>query len=413
MYYLQCCAMQHAAGRRFSFALLVSLLFILLTGAIWAQSTSSITGVIRDSSNAVIPGAEVVVSSLATGSSRQAVSSETGTYRVTNLPPGAYTVSASMAGFKTTVAEVEVTVGEIARVELTLELGEITEQVIVDNAATPVDVEQGRVSSLVDERRIQDLPLNGRNVYQLMQLTPGAVNTEATVFEFGQSTNVNGGRTNMNGFWMDGITSTGLSGGTGLEEFTGAQPSLEAIQEFRIETLNFSAEFGNSAASIVNVVSKSGSNELHGSVYWFHRNDALDAREFFDEEKPPYRHNQFGFSLGGPIVKDKTFFFGSYEGTRIQTGESRVQAFESRAWSGYVARHGEPVASFLYANHPAPELDKVRTTVGQYLTENGRYIDEAPWWVPYIDSPDQASVDAFLSETFGSAPGDLSAEAPM
>ena len=166
-----------------------------------------------------------------------------------------------------------------------------------------------------------------------MQTAPGAVNTESTIDEPGQNTNVNGGRANMNGFWMDGISITALSGGTGAGDGPGMNPNLEMIQEFRIETLNFSAEYGSNVGSVVSVVTKSGSNAFHGSVYNFLRNDNLDAREFFDEEKPEFKQNQFGFSIGGPIAKDKTFFFGTYEGLRIRTGESQLATFESSAWA--------------------------------------------------------------------------------
>ncbi|MFQ5738943.1 MAG: TonB-dependent receptor domain-containing protein [Acidobacteriota bacterium] len=378
------------------------LVFAFFGGSLWAQSTSTITGAIMDATGAVIPGAEVTITNVATDEARTVVTTAAGRYRVSNLLPGDYEVKATLTGFKTAVGQVNVTVGQVAHVDLTLEVGAVSEVITVTDAATTVETEQGRVSGLVDRKRIEDLPLNGRNIYQLMQLTPGAVNTTSTIFEPGQNTNVNGGRANMNGFWMDGITSKGLSGGTGSGDGPGTQPNLEAIQEFRIETLNFSAEFGNSIGSIVNVVSKSGSNKFHGSVYDFLRNDNLDAREFFDSTKPGFVQNQFGFSLGGPIVKDKTFFFGTYEGARIRTGESSVATFESSAWGNYVTANGLPVAKFLYGNFPARPLESVSSSVGQYLVDFG-----------YIDTPDQASVDAFLGSTFGSAPGALSATAPM
>jgi hypothetical protein len=388
-----------------SITLLICTLFNL---SLLSQATAAITGFVKDPSGGLVPGTTIIVTSLATGSTRAVLASETGNYRITNLIPGRYEVAASIEGFKRSVTQVEVTVGQVVHVELALEIGSISQEVTVSNAAAAVELEQARVSSLVDHERILDLPLNGRNVYQLMQLTPGAVNTTSTVFEPGQNTNINGGRANMNGFWMDGITTRGLSGGTGYNfSVPGAQPNLEAIQEFRIETLNFSAEFGDSAASVVNVVSRSGSNDFHGSVYWFHRNDKLDAREFFDEERPPYRQNQFGFSLGGPLIKDKTFFFGSYEGTRIRTGESRTEVFESRAWADYAAAYGRPTSRYLYSSFKAPELDSFRTSVGGYLAGDN------PWRIPYIPSPDQASVDAFLGWTFGSMPGSISADAPM
>ncbi|MDA2937631.1 TonB-dependent receptor, partial [Acidobacteria bacterium AH-259-A15] len=369
---------------------------------LWAQGRSTIAGTIVDVTGGVVPGVEVTVTSVTTGDSRTVLTGDTGTYRVTNLIPGRYEVKASMVGFKTAVGEVTVTVLEVAHVQLTLEVGLVTEVVTVLEAATTVDVEKSTLSGMVDERRIADLPLNGRNIYQLMQTAPGAVNTESTITEPGQNTNVNGGRANMNGFWMDGITIKGLSGGTGAGDGPGMVPNLEGIQEFRIETLNFSAEFGNSVGSIVNVVTKSGGNAFHGSVFEFHRNDNVDAREIFDESIPEFKQNQFGFSLGGPIVEDKTFFFGSYEGTRIRTGESEVATFESPEWANFVKSFGAPVNQFLFTNMPAPTITTVSTTVGQYLSDFG-----------YIGSIDQASVDAFLGGTFGSPPGAIAAGAPM
>ncbi len=367
------------------------------------QGTGSISGRVLDESQAVIPGAEVTITSQGTQVSRTVITSDDGNFRVTNLVPGEYTIEASLTGFKKARGQVTVTVGETVHVNLVLEIGDVSETVEVTDVATTIEVEQGRVSSLVDKKRIAELPLNGRNVFQLMQLAPGAVNTESSIFEPGQDTNVNGGRANMNGFWLDGVTSKGLSGGTGAGDAPGTTPNLEAIQEFRIETLNFSAEYGNSVGSIVTVVSKSGTNQFHGSVYNYHRNDNLDAREFFDlEDAPEFKQNQFGASLGGPIVKDKTFFFASYEGTRIRTGESELATFESSAWANFMQSNGNPVAAFLFANYPAPPLSSVTSTVGQYLADFG-----------YITGPNQAEVDAFLGATYGSAPGALSATAPM
>ena len=367
------------------------------------QGTGGVSGRVLDESQAVIPGAEVTVTSQGRQVGRTVITSDAGNFRVTNLIPGEYTIEASLTGFKKARGQVSVTVGETVHVNLVLEIGDVSETVEVTDVASTIEMEQSAVSSLVDKKRIAELPLNGRNVFQLMQLAPGAVNSESTIFEPGQNTNVNGGRANMNGFWLDGVSSKGLSGGTGAGDAAGTTPNLEAIQEFRIETLNFSAEYGNSIGSIVSVVSKSGGNQFHGSVYEFHRNDNLDAREFFDQANAPeFKQNQFGFSLGGPLVKDSTFFFVSYEGTRIRTGESQLAVFESQAWGNYMAANGNNVASFLYANFPAPSLTTVNSNVGQYLVSNG-----------YITNPTQAEVDTFLGGSFGSAPGALSATAPM
>lgn len=382
--------------------LVLGVLALLVATSALAQGRAAIAGRIMDATGAVIPGAEVTATHLGTGDSRTILTGDAGNYRIDQVRPGHYEVKAALTGFKTATSQVTVTVGQVVRVDLTLEVGEVTEVVTVTDAATTVDTEQGRVSGLVDEQRILEMPLNGRNIYQLMQLTPGAVNTDATISEPGQNTNINGGRANMNGFWMDGVTTKGLSGGTGAGDAAGTTPNLEAIQEFRVETLNFSAEFGNSVGSIVNVVSKQGTNEFHGSVFEFHRNDNLDAREFFDSRKPNFIQNQFGAAVGGPIVKNSTFFFGSYEGARIRTGESSVNLIESSQWGSYVASNGLPVARFLYSSYGLNRPLTNTTSVGEYLSSFG-----------YTADASQAEVDAFLSATFGSAPGAISAAAPM
>ncbi|HEY2934208.1 MAG TPA: TonB-dependent receptor [Acidobacteriota bacterium] len=367
---------------------------------IWAQGNSTIIGTIKDPSGAVIPGAEVSVTNVATGVSRTTVTGDDGLFRVTNLIPGKYTVKATLTGFKTALSEeLALSVGQTAHVELKLEVGDVTQSVTVTGAAAAVDVEQGRVSSLVSEQQIKDLPLNGRNIYQLMQTAPGVINTTSTVTEPGEGVNVNGGRANFNGFWLNGVSNKGLSGGTNLT------PSVDSVQEFRIETLNFSAEYGDSSGSIVTVVSKNGTNKLDGSVYWFHRNDNLDAREFFDKEKPEFKRNQYGFTVGGPIRKNQTFFFGSFEGDKIRTGQSSLEVFESSAWGSYVQRAApNSVAAFLYKNYPGRAFkdSEVLMSVGAYLVDRG-----------YINTPSQANVDAFLRSSFGTAPGTLSATAPM
>ncbi len=236
----------------------------LHASASWAQVTSGeITGTVMDATKAVVPGVEVIATNVATGVSRNGLSEVNGLYRIPFLQPGSYNLKASLDGFKTAAYDgITVTVGEIVHVDVILEVGNISETVTISGEATTVDVEQGRVSTLVDGKRILDMPLNGRNVYDLMQLAPGAVNTNATVYEVGtglynlSTTSINGGRVSSNGFWLDGVTNKGLSGGTNLT------PGVDSIQEFRMESINFSAEFGDSAGSVVNVVSKSGTNSL-------------------------------------------------------------------------------------------------------------------------------------------------------
>jgi len=403
------------ARRQIICILLASAMICLRSSASWAQVTSGeITGTVMDATKAVVPGVEVIATNVATGVSRNGLSEANGLYRIPFLQPGSYALKASLTGFKTAAYDgITVTVGEIVHVDVILAVGNISETVTISGQATTVDVEQGRVSTLVDGQRILDMPLNGRNIYDLMQLAPGAVNATATVsgeigtglFQ-GSMTSVNGGRVNFNGFWLDGVTNKGLDGGG-----ANLTPNIESIQEFRMESMNFSAEFGGSAGSVVNLVSKSGTNSFHGSAFEFLRNDALDAAGFFDaydpatgeKDKPEYKRNQFGASLGGPVRRNSTFFFGSWESLRLRTGGSSVQTFESVPWANYVQQYGAPVASFLYKNYPAPKpITTVTDTVGSYLANQG-----------WIAEPTQAEVDGFLMSTFGSPAGALAADAPM
>jgi len=389
-----------------SYFLLAGAIMLLGSALAWGQATSGeITGIVTDATKAVIPGVEVVATNTATGVSRNGLSEANGLYRITLLSPGPYTVKASMTGFKTALREgITVSVGQAVRVDLTLEVGNISETVTVSGEASPIETEQGRVSTLVDSKRILDMPLNGRNIYTLMTLAPGAVNSTATVTEPGaggsdntDTTSVNGGRINFNGFWLDGVTNKSLSGGSTFA------PTADSIQEFRMETMNFSAEFGDSSGSVVNVVSKSGTNSFHGTAYEFLRNDNADAREFFDSDKPEYKRNQFGASFGGPIKKNSTFFFATYEGLRQKTGNSTVHTFETPEWSSYVQQYGAPVAQFLYKSYPSgrPVTD-ITDTVGDYLANLGFTADAS-----------QAEVDSFLGSTFGSPAGALSATAGL
>ncbi len=385
---------------------------VLLTVAGWGQATSGeITGQVKDSTGAVIPGVEVIATNVDTGVARNALTESSGMYRIPLLNPGSYSVKASLTGFKTSLREgITVTVAQVVRVDLTLEVGSISETVTVSGEASLVNTEQGRVSDLVDSKQVVDMPLNGRNIYQLMQLAPGAVNA-TTITEPGAggatgtaSTSVNGGRVNFNGYWVDGITNKGLSGGT-----NGFAPSADTIQEFRMETLNFSAEFGDSAGSVVNVVSKSGTNNFHGTAYEFLRNDHLDAREFFDigpasenGGKPAFKQNQYGATFGGPIHKNTTFFFASFEGLNIRTGQSQSTAFQSSQWTNFVKQYGKPVAKFLYNSFPTPTPTNISSNVGGYLADQGLIPDSS-----------QASVDSYLSSNFGSPAGALLATDPM
>ena len=306
--------------------------FALGTSLLLGQTTTAIiSGTVVDETGGVLPGVEVSVTNVETGITRDSVSDDEGRYRVPQLPPGDYEVSGSLTGFQTIVRSgITLTVGRHAQVELALRVGEISERVTVTGEAALVETTTSAMSGLVDEQQIRDLPLNGRNFLQLTLLEPGVVHarsssTNSAVNGGGLKMSIHGARMDYNSFVMDGTTIQSINqqavGGA-----SGDAMGVETIQEFQVLTSNFSAEFGGAGGGIINVVTKSGTNEVHGSVFHFHRNDNLDATNFFvnqrNQEKPEFKRNQFGFTLGGPLVADRTFLFGGYEGLREGLGQS-------------------------------------------------------------------------------------------
>jgi hypothetical protein len=372
---------------------ILSLLGLVLTLALPATAqieSGTFTGTVADPSGAFIPGAVVTITNQATNIVNTFQTDASGVYRVGSLPPGLYAIKVEANGFKTVInRELELTVGVVQRVDFAMELGATVQTITVESSAPLVNTEEGRLSSLVGASEVSNLPLNGRNVYQLMQLAPGAVNVTGVMFESGANTVVNGVRENFNGFWLDGVANKGLSGGYVT------LPNQDIVREFRINTLNISAEFGNSAGSVTTIVTKSGTNDFHGTAYEYLRNQALDASEFFRNfygcelgvdpfchgpdqgngrgslDKNPLRFNQFGFTLGGPIRRDKTFFFGSYQGDRTRTFYPAVPlTLESPQWrQAITAALPNSVAALIYSNFPGPN-GFVLNTVDQYVADN-------------------------------------------
>jgi outer membrane receptor protein involved in Fe transport len=314
---------------------LVSAAAILITICVpaWAraQASGQINGAVTDASGGVLPGVTVEAVNAGTGAVRTAVTGADGLYTIPLLPPGNYTVKASLQGFRTSQREgVRVTVSETARVAFQLEVGQLTETITVSAEATLVETSNATHGIVIDERKVVDLPLNGRNFTQLGTLIPGVVAPpgglggqagDATPGGFGNATggfNVNGMRNQSNNFLMDGATNNDTFN-TGFV----LRPPPDAIEEFKILTHAFSAEYGRNAGSVVNVVTKSGSNTLAGSVWEFNRDKALQARNYFapqTQPKPELKQNQFGGAIGGPIMRNKLFGFGYYEGYRNDSG---------------------------------------------------------------------------------------------
>lgn len=305
-------------------AVVVALLLVICFAAQAQQGRASLFGTVTDPSGAGVPKTEVVVQNTATGQSLRSVTSGEGYYSVPALPIGEYTVSAEAPGFKKLVRSgVRLQVDQRAQIDLTLEIGAVADSVQVTAEAPLVNTGSGTLGQVIDSRRIADLPINGRNAFALVLLSPGVKNnTGPTASGFGDrwaATNlsINGGTNAMNAIAMDGADNVNPWQGE-----TAINPMVDSVAEFKVQTLTVSAEFGFTSGGAINVVTKSGTNSLHGTLYEFVRNDAFDARNTFAATKPVLRYNQFGASAGGPILKNRTFFFANWEEYRFRRGSN-------------------------------------------------------------------------------------------
>ncbi len=312
-----------------------------LSASLWAQKdTGSIVGTVRDATGAVVPGAKVTVSDVDKGTAFVTSTSSSGDYVASPLRIGRYSVTVEKEGFKTSVTEaIELQVQQRAAVDIALQVGQILDRVTVTDVAPLLETERSELGQLVDSRAMANLPLNGRNFAQLAQLSAGVVPSEPgarNANSYGFSSN--GGRSYQNNILLDGVDNN--SNLTDLLNNTSyvIQPSVDALQEFKVQTNAYSAEFGRGNGAVLNATIKSGTNSPHGNVYEFIRNDHLDGRNFFDNKKPPYQQNQFGATFGGPIFiphlydgRNRSFFFVDYEGLRVRQGESLVATVPTAA----------------------------------------------------------------------------------
>lgn len=311
----------------YSFCRKSVLLAILSTGLASAQTnTSAIAGVISDATGAVIPSATVTVTEIATGQARTSSGSATGEYVVSQLPPGKYEVKVTARGFETSVASgVTVEIAQRARLDFTMKLGAVSEQVEVQARATVMDTDTASLGQTIEQRTIRDLPLNGRNYLTLGALSPGVIPqipasegpasfVASTTGRPDRSILVGGQRESSTSYLLDGVELRNPRVGD-----TSINPSLDDVEEFKIQRNFFEPEFGNSPG-IINVATKGGTNHWHGTVFEYLRNDAFDAKNFFSSTTEPFKRNQYGFSLGAPILKDKLFVFGNFEGIRQRLG---------------------------------------------------------------------------------------------
>lgn len=298
----------------------VILSMLALAGVVSAQTTGTIRGVVKDPSGAVVPGAKVSAIQEATHITRSVTAASDGAYQFPVLPVGAYALEVDAAGFKKYVQRgIDVSIGRVAAVDITLEVGEVSEVVMVEGGAPLVETSSTQIGAVVNDRTVVSLPLNARDTYQLLQLQPGVQSQVGADLFYGSDragvVSVNGGRGRANNFTVNGGDGNDL-----FVNLPAIQPSPDAIEEFRVLTNTFDAEFGRNSGAVVNVVTKSGSNSFHGNTFEFFRNKVLNSRGFFDVEKPDFKQNQFGFTFGGPIRRDRAFFFTSYEGRRIRRG---------------------------------------------------------------------------------------------
>src|SRR5262245_33621829 len=309
---------------------------LLLWGTLaYGQNTGgTILGVVSDESGARLPGVTVAITHLDTGIVRTVTTDETGRYRAPALGLGNYEVKAELTGFRTALRSgIQLTVAAEVVVNLSLSVGVVSEQVNVTGEAPLVEITNATLSGLVDDKKIRDLPLNGRSFETLAFMQPGVTpyyrGRHDTDQGEGTKMSVSGSRVDSNSFLLDGTNINDQSNNT-PGSASGNLLGVEMLREFRVLTGAYSAEYGRYSGGIITAVSKSGGNEFHGNLYEFHRNDNLDARNFFDQKnKPEFKRNQFGGTIGGPIVRDRTFFFGGYEGLFQRRGESRLAVVPS------------------------------------------------------------------------------------
>ncbi len=366
---------------------------LLVSSLAWAQTTGTINGVVKDSSGAAAPSARVTATNDSTGYQRQMTADSNGAYLIPAVPVGTYIVSAELAGFKKVQqANVAVTVDQNVRVDLTLAVGEVSETINVESEGSQVDTRQATISHIVDQKRVTELPLNGRNPAFLANLLPGAtvvsISTRPAIT--GSAINMNGTRSNAQQFLLDGAPFNAVQRSDGLP-----LPPPDVIQEFRVVANAYSAEYGRNGGGVFSTVTRSGTNELHGSAWEFLRNDKLNARNFFSPSIPTLRQNQYGVSVSGPVMfpkydgRNKTFFVFAWQGQKIRevalsnsavppTEREKAGDFSAGRFPTDPNNNNQPFAGGLI---PASRFDPVAVKVLGRLrganTADGRYVEQA------------------------------------
>jgi outer membrane receptor protein involved in Fe transport len=378
-------------------------LTLLATGGnlLYGQgATGTILGTVRDSSNAVLPGVDLTITNTETGISRTGLTGSRGEFRIPALPPGSYEIHAAMSGFQTGIRSgIRLSVGQEATVNFELQVGSVAESVTVTGEAPMVETTNAVVSQVVDPTMMREIPLNNRSFLDLVPLTGGAIFVEtadsSATKGFGRKLAITGTRYTENSFLLDGASMNDAAGAAGSADGTIA--GVETVREFRVITNAYDAEHGRHTGGVISAVTKSGTNSLHGSVFEFLRNDNLDAANWADNArcgtcasegvgiKPEFRRNQFGFSLGGPIFRDKTFFFGSYEGLREFLGQT--QTFNVPSLNARNGKLGEaetvttidPDVKPFLDSYPLPNGARISPDVYEFAEARNRVTDHDFW----------------------------------
>jgi hypothetical protein len=300
-------------------------LFLLPVLMLAQMNTAELTGVVLDQSGGAVRQVNLTLANPATGSTRSTQTDAQGGYRFLRVPPGSYDLTASIQGFRTEkVKGIVLTVGQQATFHVTLSVDSVASEAVVTAGASLVDLQSAALSDVIDPKAIRELPLNGRDFAQLALLEPGVAPSRRSSDSGGPGTKlvINGNRPSQVSFVLDGSDINDANNNT-PGSAAGVLLGVDTLEEFRVNTNSYSAAYGRSAGGVISAVTKSGTNQLHGSIFEFVRNSSFDAKNFFDSPTapiPPFRRNQFGVEVDGPIVRNRTFFLGSYEGLRQRLG---------------------------------------------------------------------------------------------
>src|SRR6516164_315776 len=348
------------------------------------ETTGTIHGSVVDESKAILPGATIRVRNVENGATRTLVTDENGHYRALSLPPGIYSVTAELPGFAPATRDnLVVDIGRDVVADLTMKLGGLNEQVTVQGAATNVELSSAVAGGVVSQTQIAELPLNGRSFMQLATLQPGVMVSRATPREFtggfgGTQLSIAGARPEMTGYLLEGTNIADISD-KAPSSMAGVLLGVDAVKEFSVQTHDYSAECGRAAGGVISAVTKSGTNDVHGTVFEFLRDSKFDAPNYFDpvdpvtggQTTPPFTRNQFGGTAGGPILQSKLFYFGSYEGLRQDLSLTHIARLPSAAAHNGILPTGAVAISplvkpYLDLLYPLPNGQDYGDGTGEY-----------------------------------------------